>query len=128
MYDPQQELFTAIRMALDGSPYDVYDGALPPDGTPYPFIYLAETMLNDDIRKNGVVGNVTQTIHIYSNDVRKRGTASLMAFAVKNLCRHIQHTTNFSWDLISVRQQHLSDNTTDEPLLHIVIDVEYRFS
>ena len=37
--DPQQELFTKLLTEIKALElgYDVYDGFLPPDGTPYPF-------------------------------------------------------------------------------------------
>ena len=37
--DPQQELFTALLIAAREQGYDVYDGALPPEDTPYPVSY-----------------------------------------------------------------------------------------
>ena len=126
--DPQQELFTALLVALRRAGYDPYDGALPPEGTQYPFIYIGDSQLIDSIHKNAVTGNVTQTIHVYSNAPHKRGTLSAIMLAIKDTCRHIEHTANFAWDLIGVNQQILPDNTTDEPLLHGVLDIEYRFS
>lgn len=41
--DPQQELFTKLLTEIKALGYDVYDGFLPPDGTPYPFVYLADS-------------------------------------------------------------------------------------
>ena len=40
--DPQQELFSELLVKIKELGYDVYDGFLPPEGTPYPFIYLAD--------------------------------------------------------------------------------------
>lgn len=46
--DPQQELFSALLLELKKQyPDGVYDTFLPPEGTPYPFIYLADSDLND---------------------------------------------------------------------------------
>ena len=45
--DPQQELFSALLLELKKQyPDGVYDTFLPPEGTPYPFIYLADSDLN----------------------------------------------------------------------------------
>ena len=41
--DPQQELFTELLLKLKELGYDVYDTFLPPEDTPYPFIYLADS-------------------------------------------------------------------------------------
>lgn len=44
--DPQQELFTALLEKLrdEFGEDKVFDGFLPPENTPYPFIYLAEKL------------------------------------------------------------------------------------
>lgn len=59
--DPQQELFTKLLTEIKVLGYDVYDGFLPPDGTPYPFVYLADSQQTDDANKTAVFGNVYQT-------------------------------------------------------------------
>lgn len=48
--DPQQELFTTLKLELEKLGYGVYDGFLPPEDTPYPFIYLADSHLIDDAK------------------------------------------------------------------------------
>lgn len=49
--DPQQELFSTVLMALKEKYEDtgvgVYDTVLPPEDTPYPFIYLADCSESD---------------------------------------------------------------------------------
>ena len=52
--DPQQELFTALLLRLKDLGYDVYDTFLPAEGTPYPFIYLADSRQTDTRTKNAV--------------------------------------------------------------------------
>ena len=52
--DPQQELFTKLLTEIKALGYDVYDDFLPPDGTPYPFVYLADSQLIDDANKTAV--------------------------------------------------------------------------
>ena len=56
--DPQQELFTALLIAAREQGYDVYDGALPPEDTPYPFVYLADSRQADAETKDAVIGSV----------------------------------------------------------------------
>ena len=126
--DPQQELFTAMLMAIRAESYDVYDGALPPAGVPYPFVYLADSQLLDETNKTAVFGRVTQTVHVYSNDVRKRGTLSAMLLNIKTLARNIERTNGFTWILRDVNQHILPDNTTSEPLLHGVLELTFQFS
>lgn len=126
--DPQQELFTALLIRLKELGYDVYDGCLPPKGTPYPFVYLADVQQLDNENKSAVFGAVYPTIHIYSNTPRNRGTVSSMMLSIKRLCRKLEHTDNFSWSVRGMNQRILSDNTTTEPLLHGILQPEFSFS
>ena len=57
--DPQQELFT--RLVVDLTAYGkekgigVYDSILPPEGTPYPFIYLGDVSQEDDMGNDELI-------------------------------------------------------------------------
>lgn len=126
--DPQQELFTELLLRIKEQGYDVYDGFLPPEGTPYPFVYLADSQQADSANKSAVIGNVYQTIHVWSDSPKRRGEMSGILLAIKRICRNIQSTKNFAWMLFNVEQRILSDNTTKAPLLHGVLEVTYRFS
>ena len=126
--DPQQELFTALLLAIQELGYDVYDGLLPPDGTPYPFVYLADSMMTDDANKTAVFGDVFQTIHVWHNDPKRRGTVSAMLLNIKNICRRLEHTEHCAWDLRSAEQRILADDTTKSPLLHGVLELGFKFS
>ena len=126
--DPQQELFTELLKKIKALGYDVYDGALPPEGTSYPFIYLADSQQLDMGLKNAVMGSVHQTVHVWHNSHRQRGTVSKMMLAIKIECRKIENTDNFVWMIAGMDQRILADDTTSQPLLHGVLDVEFRFS
>lgn len=126
--DPQQELFTEILTQLKELEYGVYDTFLPPKDTPYPFIYLADNQQTDDPNKTAVFGNVYQTIHVWHNNPKQRGTVSKMLLDVKNICYKLQHTENFAWMVTNVNQRILPDDTTKTPLLHGLLEVEFRFS
>ena len=90
--DPQQELFTELLTEIKALGCDVYDGFLPPDGTPYPFVYLADSQ------------------------------------QIKSACRRLDHTENFAWNVRNVNQRILPDTTTKQPLLHGVLEIEFKFS
>lgn len=128
MNDPQQELFTRLKLDLESLGYAVYDGFLPSENTPYPFIYIGDSQQIDDANKSAVFGSVHQTIHIWHNNPKQRGTVSTMLLAVKIICRKISHTTNFAWTVRNITQNILPDNTTKSPLLHGVLNVEFYFS
>lgn len=126
--DPQQELFTALKLCFEALGYAVYDGFLPPDGTPYPFIYLGDFQQTDSANKNAIFGSVYATIHVWSNTPKNRGTVSEMLLKIKTACRKLEHTTNFAWSVKNMDQRILSDSTTNTPLLHGVIEAEFTFS
>ena len=128
--DPQQELFMALleKLKAEFREDKVHDSFLPPEDTPYPFVYLADVRQSDSQTKSGMVGTVTQTIHVWHNDLAKRGTVSAMLFRVKGLCAQLEHTNNFGWLLVSADTQILPDTTTKQPLLHGVLEAVFRFS
>lgn len=126
--DPQQELFSTLLTELKKMGYDVYDGFLPPKNTPYPFIYLADSTQIDEENKTAVFGRVSQTIHVWHNSPKQRGTVSKMLLDAKTMCRKLEKTDNFSWFVRDVNQRILSDDTTKQPLLHGILSVEFSFS
>ena len=126
--DPQQELFSELLTKIREKGYDVYDGFLPPKNTPYPFIYLADSTQIDEENKSAVFGRVKQTIHVWHNSPKQRGTVSKMLLDAKSICRKLEKTNNFSWFVRDVNQRILSDNTTKQPLLHGILSVEFYFN
>lgn len=130
--DPQQELFSELLLLMQEigkkKGYETYDGELPPETVPYPFIYLADSQMDDLANKTAVFGSVRQTVHVWHNNPRQRGTVSGILLDVKRISRKLEHTENFSWMLTDVVQNVLNDNTTKEPLLHGILELEFRFS
>lgn len=126
--DPQQELFTELLIELRKTKYDVYDSFLPGKGVKYPFIYVADNILVDNPNKSAVFGTVSQTINVWHNNPRQRGTVSKMLLDIKTICRKIEHTKNFNWMVTDVNQRILPDNTTNKPLIHGILTVDFLFS
>lgn len=130
--DPQQELFSEFLVSLKEKYKDtdtgVYDTFLPPEGTPYPFVYLADSRQNDQNTKSEVIGRVSQTFHVWHDNPRQRGTVSSILGEIKAMCRILEHTENYAWQIRDVSQQILPDTTTKQPLLHGVLEVEFQFS
>lgn len=125
--DPQQELYTALLTGLKGLGYSVYDGALPPASTPYPFIYLGEAHQVDRANKTAVFGSVFQTVDVW-HVATKRGTLSAMLGAVKSFCRSLSYTPSFSWDMKNPDQRIVTDDTSGTSLLHGILNIEMEFS
>ena len=126
--DAQQELFTALKLALEAKGYAVYDGVLPQDGTPYPFIYLGDFMQTDTECKNAVTGAVSPTIHVWHNRTNQRGTVSKILYEIKLEFRQLTRTSNYAWTVRNVNARIIPDNTTKTPLLHGVAEAEFLFS
>lgn len=125
-YDPQQELFSTIKTELEKKGYEVYDGTLPPDDTPYPFIYLGDMQQIDDENKDATFSDIYQTIHVWNDTPKNRGIVSSMMLDIKLTCRLIEKTTHYSFYLRNAQQRILSDNTTKTPLLHGVLELEFK--
>lgn len=125
--DPQQELFTKLLLEIKKLGYDVYDGELPPEGTPYPFVYLGDSQQTDTANKTAVFGQVFQTIHVWHNNPKNRGTVSGILLAVKGVCRNVRNTDNFLWCLKNMEQRILPDDTAKSPLLHGIMEAEFKF-
>lgn len=128
--DPQQELFLAVRerlVSLFGED-NLYDAFLPPEGAVYPFVYLADSWLVDDPNKGAVFGRAYQTVHFWHNNPRKRGTLTNMILKTKQVAHKLTKTTNFTWICVSTNQRILHDTTTAQPLLHAVIELEFKFA
>ena len=126
--DAEQELFIALKLGIEALGYAVYDGALPPENTPYPFVYLGEFRQTDREHKNARTGVVYPTIHVWHNKTTERGTVSRMLFDIKTVCRKIDRTNNYAWLFRNVNGQIIADETTKVPLLHGIVEVEGLFS
>ena len=82
----------------------------------------------DEPNKSLLFGVVYQTIHVWHDNPKQRGTVSAMLSAVKTTCRTLGTTAHFAWFVRDVDQRILPDNTTKTPLLHGVLDVAIQFS
>lgn len=126
--DAEQELFIALKLAIEEKGYAVYDGALPPASTPYPFVYLGEFRQTDTEHKHAITGIVRPTIHVWHNKTTERGTVSKMMHEIKTVCREISRTNSYGWMFRNVNGRILADNTTKTPLLHGVVEAEGVYS
>lgn len=121
---PQQQLFGRLLTDIRKEGYTVYDGMIPEDAG-YPFIYMGENQTVGAFRKDAIQGTVYQTIHIYHNDLKRRGDLSLIINDIIGICVNIANTTH--WLLSECLEQVLPDNSTSVPLMHGIVDVAFRF-
>lgn len=125
----QQEFFMALRQALKNKGHKVYDGALPPENTPYPFIYLAGSWHNPTDIKHGNLGRITQVVQVWGT-AKMRGTISAMCEDVLNTACEIETTDNYSYRvrLNETEQQILNDDTTSTPLMQGYTSLRVAYS
>ena len=51
-----------------------------------------------------------------------------MMLDVKRICYSLEHTEHFAWTIKNVTQRILPDNTTGQPLMHGILEIEFSFS
>ena len=120
--DPQQVFFSYLRKEMEGKyPGRVYDGHLPPEGTPYPFIYIAENTAVDVPTKSGYLSRIAQTIKVFSNDLNRRGELSEMLYEIKAIARRAE-----PFHEVDISQQIMPDTTTSESLLCGIIRITVK--
>lgn len=126
--DAQQEMFSVLLTALKKEfGANVYDTFLPADDTPYPFVYLAANTQENTLVKGGTVGEITQTIHVWHNNPRKRGTVSDMLKKIKRISFVVECTEHYSWSLVQMSQKIEPDTSTSQPLLHGILQLTFKF-
>jgi len=126
--DPQQEIFSTIRKAIEELGYSVYDAGMPPKGTPYPLVYLGYTQQNDTLTKSQINGTVYQQVDIWHSDARQRGTVSAMALAIKRACFALTHTASFSIGAKLNDQSIQPDDSSGITLLRCMLEFKITFS
>ena len=124
----QQKFFMALKKALQQQGYDVYDNALPPEGTPYPFVYLAGTTDNPSDVKLQEAGMLTQIVQVWGR-ATQRGTISEMSDTVLQVARGIQ-TADYAYAvrMNETEQRILNDNTTKTPLMQGYTSLRVSYS
>lgn len=123
---PEQAIFTAVRQACIETGNDTYD-YLPPDEVDYPFIFIGEQFgtglrNNRDRRFN----EVEQTIHVYHDNYRQRGTFSKVLEDIKDKVFQIKHVNGRRVTIESDMTRTIADQSTDIKLMHGVIEITFR--
>lgn len=140
MRDPGQIAFCRVRKIIEENfgKFATYDTVLPEVGTSYPFFYIGESLQNDELLKNSVVGTINLTVHYWTDKVRARGTAveDMRKFksalyesgnTLENEDENIQNDKT-KVHFLRANSRILADNSTAVPLLHGVIELYFSFS
>lgn len=126
MKSPQQSIYDAVFATSERLGYSTHL-YLPAKGASYPFIFVGEQFDSDLTTKSVIYGLVTQTIHIYHTHKKRRELTDMMN-ALKREIRKLKKVDNYYLAVRNISAQTLIDNTTGEPLLHGIIEIEFRFN
>lgn len=126
--NPSTELFAAVlARLLKVFPDRVFSTVMPPEGTPYPFIYISAAHEIEDFRMKGAwFGQAGLSINVWHNDPSQRGTVDSLLFSIRQICRGLEQTENYSWCLSSCSLEYLPDRTTDQPLYRGILSLEFK--
>lgn len=123
---PEQAVFTAVRQACVLTGYNTYDYL--PREVDYPFIFVAEQFGNDIIdNKEDRTKAVQQTVHIYHNDYKKRGTTSNIMETIYQNVLSLERIGGRRF-FMTKNQQVIPDSTTSIPLQHGILEFEFELN
>ncbi|WP_077621565.1 hypothetical protein [Sediminibacillus massiliensis] len=128
MEAPEIQLFNAVFKLSLNRGYETVDYSPVKDEIPYPFVHVGETTDEDIINNKQVItGFVSQTIHVwgYANN---RALHTAMMHSLKQDLRAMKRLINYRVELQSLNSNTIYDNTTNDNLLHGIIEVEYKLS
>ncbi|MEQ7069184.1 hypothetical protein [Enterococcus avium] len=124
---PDQELYDEVYKICQVLGYNVFT-YLPPDKTPYPFVYVGESQELPQATKSVLVGTVQLNIHIYGLHTERKQVSDMKGAILWEL-RKLRQSKNFNWKISNnqTQPQMLQDTTTNTALWHCVIPLEMRF-
>lgn len=119
---PDQQIFNRVYALIMGLGYDVYS-YIPADGTTYPFVHIGEQFKQQEQTNKDTLDKQTQiTVHVWGNDWRRRGDITQMMYAIEQA---VIREFGVRGEVIST--QMLTDNTTNTPLMHGIIDLDIDY-
>lgn len=129
MLSPEIQLFNEIFKRALTLGYTVVDYSPANNPSlPYPFIHIGETISVDlSDNKRFIRGELTQTIHVWGL-ASNRALFYDISHRLKNELRQISKLKNYYVRFLNLNSNDIYDNTTDDDLLHGIIEVEYRLT
>lgn len=126
--DPQQAIFSAVRFAIENLGYDVYDTDLPPEDTPYPFVYLGNTQQIDKRTKTQIIGDIHQMVDVWHDSPKRRGDVSKMVLEIKKALFALNRVGNYSIDVRLSDFYIGMDDSTNIKLMRANLDFLIKFT
>ena len=116
-----RHVFTECLKATDR----VFD-YLPDAGTQYPFVYIGESDGSDEVNFD-LLGNATQTVHIYATRTQRPELDELTT-SILNALKSSRMAFEYAISYQSCNQQDTPDNTDVQPLIHRVLDISFFYN
>lgn len=127
MKQREQLLFDEIfKISSDALGYDTYI-SLPDLDVSYPFVVVGETQLIPQPTKTRLIGEITITLNVWSNDGNRVEVSNMLnkLYNAGASIKKIEYT-QFDMDLNS-SSRILYDNSTNEVLVHGILDLSFKF-
>lgn len=126
MREIDQALYDAIFLLIEKSDYSVYP-YLPDLDTQYPFFVMGSTQHYPDALKNGMTGRLNLDIHFWAEADDRRMVSDSLG-KVKTLLDSLGGVEGYRvfFDMKSTSSI-VADNSTDETLLHGVLNAEFKY-
>jgi flavodoxin len=123
---PQQSIYDTVFATSLNLGYSTYPYLSAKD-VAYPFVFVGEQFDQDMPTKSVIYGLVNQTVHIYHTYKKRRELTDMMN-TLKREFRKLKKAGNYYLAVRNINAQTMIDNSTGEPLLHGIIEIEFRFN
>ncbi|UBH16403.1 hypothetical protein [Macrococcus armenti] len=128
MNSPKQDIFNAVYVAIYSVfsvQSSVYD-KLPMNKVPYPFVVINDANAEYiPLHKFNRTSNVAIKIDVWGL-VNDRGLHDSIMFEIERKLMNIKSTVSYSANVSELRTNTIKDNTTNDELLHGIIDVTFK--
>lgn len=123
---PDQEIHDEIYRIINQLGYRVFT-FLPKGETEYPFVVVGDTQLLPKATKSFLIGEVTITIHVWSDMNNRKKVSDIINTLLHNFSR-IRQIGKRQWSMkLGSDSQIIKDNSTDENLYHGILSVNFKF-
>lgn len=122
----EQAIFDDIFAISLNKDYATFDYK-PARDQSYPFVYVGQTINTGQLTKAYMYGNVLQSLEVWHDHKKRRELTDIMNDLKSALIRP-RIADVYKLTLRSYNTQIRIDDSTGEPLLQGIIDVEYRYN
>lgn len=121
-----QQLFDALYLLADGEGFDVYD-YLPLDDVPYPFVVIGEIQVLPRQVKHKTLGRLVAMVDIWAHRDNRSEIAEISERLMEIFSSWIiLESRRVKLHISASNKRVLSDTTTDLPLWHGILELEFR--